>query len=921
VSVEEIQVKEAKVVKKKTKKDLGEKVVEMAKKPAKPRAKKVVEAKEDGMTKSLAELADIPAIAAEKKVPKPRKPRQKKQAEQGEDGQPKLKKARVTKPGVSAVKVKNATDTVSSFFEHPCGLEAGDRGVTIPTVPAPEFTTVIPEQDQVSAVEEPTVPQAPAPARKRDWTPPPETVQVFENGNLPEVEEYSGGEQEAISAFGDLRNSFGYNDQTAVAESAIQRTKSGQAFKKKRRVDVVKAPKAKVKTTPKARAPAKSSRTITAIAVAQYGPAVVASDKLAADTVSAFFASRTEVVEAAKGTKEPSIGPPKRKRKSTAASDGTQTTRSKKTKKAAEAIPKLLSPKSAMKRFDHQDLLFGTSSQLVRDESPQFIRELQQAIEESAAYEEVPTARHVTRRMGVNGSVTTVIRASGGLWSLGTRDDDDELLPAEKREIRAKERAVVTAPLEQVVEEQSQLTETPTNNVIVSEKVERLENIVGNPVDNIFILAEATKPGDEIEEPVEVHIPEELEELQHGTPSGPKTVMKPPTKRLKLATTIKSNKPALLIAQRNPSPQRQALQPLPANTNILAPLEHIKSTLTSPIKLKSPSKPRTKASFLLPKADPSAPEVSTTPNCPHKNLPTLLHSSPPQTLSPPRHLQTLPQTPRSSASFKDIDTLLPLSEIEDSEPELPPSPPRLRHSPTTTSTTSHPPLPLSLSPSSRAAQRHTPLQTCPSPTKGKKAPNPPTAAKVAQFTSSLLQDTLFPLIKRAVLAAPRSRDQRRPGWYEKILLYDPIVLEDLCGWLNEGALFAAVDAGDVGKEGRGLLREAVGRFEARRRKVDDGDGDGDGEGEAEGQGKGEGKGAANNKEHTGSEACEVQDPATAAKKVAKKRKGKEKVVVDDDDNSEWRWELKPWMLQRWCEEHSICCLWREGLRGGVKAKY
>ena len=32
-------------------------------------------------------------------------------------------------------------------------------------------------------------------------------------------------------------------------------------------------------------------------------------------------------------------------------------------------------------------------------------------------------------------------------------------------------------------------------------------------------------------------------------------------------------------------------------------------------------------------------------------------------------------------------------------------------------------------------------------------------------------------------------------------------------------------------------------------------------------------------------------------------------------------ELEIWMVQKWCEEKSICCLWREGLRGGVKSRY
>jgi len=185
-----------------------------------------------------------------------------------------------------------------------------------------------------------------------------------------------------------------------------------------------------------------------------------------------------------------------------------------------------------------------------------------------------------------------------------------------------------------------------------------------------------------------------------------------------------------------------------------------------------------------------------------------------------------------------------------------------------------------------------------------------------------------------VLSAPRTHDQSRPGWYEKILLYDPIVLEDLCGWLNGGALFDGVVEERGGTvEGRGngvekrVFREAVERFESRKRKVDDVvDVNAEAEAEADAQDDINGGGDDAPGKQTpapaaasgaGQETIETQ--AQPRKKIPKKRKGKEKDL--DDDGEEWTWELKPWMLQRWCEEHSICCLWRDGLRGGVKAKY
>lgn len=47
---------------------------------------------------------------------------------------------------------------------------------------------------------------------------------------------------------------------------------------------------------------------------------------------------------------------------------------------------------------------------------------------------------------------------------------------------------------------------------------------------------------------------------------------------------------------------------------------------------------------------------------------------------------------------------------------------------------------------------------------------------------------LFKRVAEAVTTAPRSSDPLNPSWYEKILMYDPIVLEDLTAWLNSGQL-------------------------------------------------------------------------------------------------------------------------------------
>ncbi|PHH82204.1 hypothetical protein CDD82_6691 [Ophiocordyceps australis] len=57
-----------------------------------------------------------------------------------------------------------------------------------------------------------------------------------------------------------------------------------------------------------------------------------------------------------------------------------------------------------------------------------------------------------------------------------------------------------------------------------------------------------------------------------------------------------------------------------------------------------------------------------------------------------------------------------------------------------------------------------------------------------QQSPSEQQATLFRYMAKAVASAARTRDAANPSWHDKILLYDPIVIEDLAAWLNSGQL-------------------------------------------------------------------------------------------------------------------------------------
>ena len=120
------------------------------------------------------------------------------------------------------------------------------------------------------------------------------------------------------------------------------------------------------------------------------------------------------------------------------------TKRKRAPKKPAKAkkksLPKsiLLSPESAMKAFDSQGMVFGSASQLVRDESPTFIRDTVEATKQSESsiiFTPIPTQvtipsepGSVTPR-GLKG--TSRFTMSRNLWASASRDEDNALLQVE----------------------------------------------------------------------------------------------------------------------------------------------------------------------------------------------------------------------------------------------------------------------------------------------------------------------------------------------------------------------------------------------------------------------------------------------------------------------------------------------------------
>ena len=124
-------------------------------------------------------------------------------------------------------------------------------------------------------------------------------------------------------------------------------------------------------------------------------------------------------------------------------------------------------------------------------------------------------------------------------------------------------------------------------------------------------------------------------------------------------------------------------------------------------------------------------------------------------------------------------------------------------------------------------------------------------------------------------------------------MYEPIYVEALTDWLNE----------------RGLRVPVTVRVTSRKKR---GRGAGvDGEGRKSGGGKkGKGKGDGDGKEDR------KVPKQVDREEITNNGSGRESEMVkpDEEVRLEFR-DLSPWMVRKWCQEFSVCCVWRDGGHG------
>jgi len=617
--------------------------------------------------------------------------------------------------------------------------------------------------------------------RRRDWTPPPEdTVPLGSDSLVAESDGIHTGEAEkAPDVFKNLHEIYARksDDVVPATTSAV-----GTAARSKKRKSDDAASTSAAKISPaKAKAPKKRPRTITELATAAYLPPSQAAAVAARSPPKPKVYVREPPVDPAVAFK--SAHPAAQPRKGF--KNAVDKRKKKKTGTGRRNV--LLSPVSAMRQSSRQDFLFGTSSQLAREETPAFLRELQVALKASNQVEEDPFADSP----GQQGRLRP---PEGKLWSAGARGSDGDLISLEvidlvdSPEFPRDPMADALAPQVVVSPLARRVSSPPVDPSMGGPKSSAsLAASDGRQVDanqtSLFfatqepVLARSTSE-EKLSTPVVVEDespppPSNQEASQTGRGTAAADAGEPQRPKYELFTdaqlarevtsygfkAIKRRTAMIALLHECWNSKRclsSVANPRTASTSIGAPRpsrrpEAPPSDAAVPAK-RSRGRPRKDVALPL----PDTPALKRPRGRPRKDGAKAARSTaeaPVGTM--PKVSGVAPEADAAPATPEGKKVGEPArQEIVDSESEPLFSSPEAGLS-------SPPAVDLSI---------------------GEDADMSLTISPTTQ------QSVLFGHITRAITTSPRSKDKSNPTWHEKMLMYDPIVLEDLAAWLNSGEL-------------------------------------------------------------------------------------------------------------------------------------
>ncbi|KAI1631602.1 hypothetical protein F4809DRAFT_653906 [Biscogniauxia mediterranea] len=582
-----------------------------------------------------------------------------------------------------------------------------------------------PQQDNLGV----TTASEPAMARRNDWTPPRTTGLIVFDSDPDTGELHSSIDKAAASkgVFPKLFDTYGRTD--IIYQRGSGQQSQLEVLKKRKHIELVsttndEGQQPKSVSAPKATAVKKKTRTLTELATSRYilppQPELDIAGPSTEDSLLNYF----DEDGALKGLVEHQATVMSMKKEK--AKSEKETAKPKRKKKAGtESNPILLSPNSALKQSSNQDFVFGTSSQLVREDSPTTLRELQIAIRASNQIDSDPFAEP----------------DSQGLWHASARDMDGDLMEIE----------VLDPEMSPIVVRKSVEGDTSIGDTFVD-----IEDLLTSPA-NANLTSTAVRPGRDASHSIQSQANKPTQPLESNHTEPANSIPAAPRPNYELLTDAQLARQIASYGFK-PIKKRQAMIALLdqcwASKNQGYSSNHT-HTITTSAQAQSPQKTKTVDSATS--VNPTRPRAQSKKNV-DAGGPSTESAKPPKAPSP-KKTGTPPKKPRA----KTI-------EIADSDTE-------------------------GLNSPSPASSPDRIFSSSPPPDRwlvDKRDDNTPVRSLKKDE-----QTRLFKHITKAVTSVRRSEDPLNPTWHEKMLMFDPVVLEDFAAWLNGGELIRVGYRGKV----------------------------------------------------------------------------------------------------------------------------
>ncbi|KAL7892437.1 hypothetical protein HDV63DRAFT_242219 [Trichoderma sp. SZMC 28014] len=635
----------------------------------------------------------------------------------------------------------------------------------------------------------------PAMVRRLDWTPPSnKTLAIHELQSSAIKDPYSPELEEVDKRFEQIIDAYKCTDGLQQDVSTPSREGANVLGKRKllEMVVTTAAPaavfaEAEEKAPVKQKAPRKRPRTITELATSAYRipdplqPVPVAMN----NSTITITHNETDDPAADEGSKK------KTKRKTTKAA-------AKKKKKPSPPSPILLPPAEALQEVARQDFVFGTSSQLAIENSPTFLRDLQAAMRRSNRVDYVDLDNSLN-------SDGVELPERKRLWAAGARDIDGDLLDLEINKIMERS----SQPLPALHGDEDPFGYIGGDMKITLPAKDDAGDQAGLPSSRLVNANDGLPNG---AKPIEINddsaladgeipfesSPNESPLKQVSKPDGtqsPKT-HEPRNPSNPNETQHHSSKPSFELYTDAQLSKEVASYGFKAIKSRQAKISLLDKCWQSKSGLQQPNSTRTFSTSAVAGKSALDDNTQTPRGRPRKNS----ASSPPEIQEPPPSAQppaspSKPRgRPRKSVAAAKRTTAGPLRGKKDSPKATTESPTTQKRKPKAAKVVVE-------IPDSASDSDHS-LSSDPT-----SSPGLPFSQPRVDLSTSVMDDTdvnlsgdqslAYEYITKAVQSAPRTTDPKSPSWHEKVLLYDPIVLEDFTAWLNCGQLTRVGFDGEV----------------------------------------------------------------------------------------------------------------------------